>query len=84
MVGGGDNGGAVGFRKGCARVGQKMKGLLSLKHVQRRDVRAQRYDVPEGEAGNVVTWQRGYKSNVATLRSNVATFQRGIKLTSRR
>ena len=91
MAEGGDNGGAVGFRQGCARVGQKMRGLLSLKQVQRRDVRAQRCDVPEGGAANVAalrsnvaTWQRGYKSNVTTLRSNVATFQRGIKLTSRR
>ena len=52
----------VGFRQGCVRVGKKNERLLSLKQVQRRDVRAQRRDVPEGGA-----------ANIATLRPNVAT-----------
>ena len=60
-IGGGDNGGAGGFLQGCARGGQKMRKLLGIKQVQRRDVQAQRRDVPEGGA-----------AIVATLRFNVA------------
>ena len=62
----------------------KNGGQLVNKQRQRCDVRAQRHDVPEGGGANVVTFQRGYKSNVTTLRSNVATFQKVAKLTSRR
>ena len=59
MVGGRNNVGAGGFQQGWAWVGQKKRGLLGIKQVQRR---AQRRDVPEGGAANVMT-----------LRSNVAT-----------
>ena len=51
----------------------KNGGLLVNKQGQRRDVRPQRCDVPEGGGANVATlrsnvtkFQRGYKSNVAT------------------
>ena len=43
-------------------------GVFGLKQGQRRDVRVQCRDVPERKA-----------SNVATLRSNIATFQRVVK-----
>ena len=59
--------GALGFRQGGNRVRAKW-GWFSLKQGQRRDMRMQRRDVPEMET-----------ANVATLRSNVATFQRVIK-----
>ena len=39
-----------------------------LKQRQRRDVRVQRHNVPESEV-----------ANIATLRLNVATFQRAFK-----
>ena len=65
-----------GVRQGCVRVpagvcvmvGQKKKRLLGNKQGQRHEVRVQRRDVPEGRA-----------ANVATLRSNFATFQRWSK-----
>ena len=44
---------------------------FGLKQRQRRDMRMQRHDVPESEAA------------VATLRLNVATFQRRVKMMSR-
>ena len=62
----------------------KNERLLSNKQGQRRDVRAQRRDVPERGATNVMTFQRGSKSNVTTLGSNVVTFQRSYNPTSRR
>ena len=43
--------------------------VFGLKQVQRHDVRVQRRNVPESQV-----------SNVATLRSNVATFQRVVKI----
>ena len=59
----------------------KNGGLLVNKHGQPRDVRAQRSDIPEDGVPNIATFHRGYKSNVATLGSNVTTFQRVVKLT---
>ena len=68
MVGGGNNGGTGGFWQGCAKGGQKNGGHLVNKQGQRRDVQTQRRNVLEDGC-----------ANVATLRSNVATFQRGYK-----
>ena len=46
MVEGRNNGGVGGFRQGWEWIGQKrMRGLLSVKQMQRRDVLAQRRDV---------------------------------------
>ena len=59
--------GVLGFRQGGYRVGAKKWGVFGLKQGQRRDVRMQRRDFPEKKTTNVVT-----------LRSNVATFQRVI------
>ena len=80
MVGGSNNGGAGGSGKGVRREG-KNGGHLVNKQGQRRDVQAQRPDVPDGGCANVATlrsnvttFQRGYKSNVAKLGSNVVTF----------
>ena len=64
-VGGSNNGGVM--RSGNGSEGRaKNGGHLVNKQGQRRNVRAQRRFVPEGGG-----------SNVTTLRSNVATFQRG-------
>ena len=51
-----------GYSKDVCGEDKKNKGLLVNKQGQRRDVRAQRHDVPEGKIANVVT-----------LRSNVGT-----------
>ena len=67
MVGGRNS----GLRRVCVGVCEgrsKNERLLGNKQGQRCDVRAQRRDVPERGA-----------ANVATLRSNVATFRRGSK-----
>ena len=59
MVGGGNN----GFWQGCVRIPTgvcegrtKIERLLILKQGQRRDVWAQRRDVPEGGVANVATF----------------------------
>ena len=70
---GGGGGGGVGASDEDVHGEDKNGGLLVNKQGQRRDVRAQRRDVPEGGVANVAT----LGSNVATLGSNVATFQRG-------
>ena len=44
-----------GVRHWCVVEGQKNEKLLGNKQGQSRDVRAQRRDVPEGGAANVVT-----------------------------
>ena len=80
-IGGGRGGEVVGGRRlqqGCryvfVMVRQKnYEKLQGNKQGQRRDVRAQLRDVPERGA-----------ANVAMLGSNVATFQSGLKPTSRR
>ena len=54
-------------------VGEQRRDVLETANNQRRDVGCSRRDVPEM-----------VKINVATLESHVATFQRRLKLTSRR
>ena len=58
---------------------------------QRRDIKISRRDVPESVKNRRrdVGYQRRdvpevFKTNIATLESHVGTFQRGVKLTSRR
>ena len=71
MVGGRNNGlwqGCVRFSVGECEGRTKIWRASSLKQVQRHDVRAQRRNVPQGGA-----------ANVATLGSNVMTFQRSYK-----
>ena len=61
VVGGCNNGGAGRVLVGLG-VGRTKMRALGIKQGQRRNVRAQRCDVPEGGA-----------ANVTTLRSNVVT-----------
>ena len=53
--------------------------MLCIKQRQRRNVRAQRHNIPEGLFANVAT----LKSNVATFQrvvpTDVATLQRGVQ-----
>ena len=59
--------------KQCRDVGYQRRDVPETAKNQRRDVEISRCDVPES-----------VKFNVATLQSHVATFQRRVKLTSRR
>ena len=58
--------------------------MISLKSVQRHDVRDNVATFQRVKFANVATFQRGNFSNVVTLDINVATFQRHSKSTSRR
>ena len=64
----GRNNGGVGVPVRVCEGRAKNGGLLDNKQGQRCDVRVQLRDVLEGGV-----------TNVATLRSNVTTFQRGLK-----